>query len=170
MYTTAPNSLVSRIEKKRNETNEILKIVTTDLNAEPLELASGVIWTALNVDYPSHSFSHLGLFFGKHFPKKPNEFLLTSYPEGLNGRLPNQDLMNSVQRIARFTGQVPVTVYDHLEWRESSAQPSEFAFLPTSLRHSPKFKDFNNQAKNILRHIGYQARGRASGVHGLFHQ
>jgi hypothetical protein len=37
----------------------------TDLDAEPLELASGVIWTALNIDYPGHSFSHLGLFFGK---------------------------------------------------------------------------------------------------------
>jgi hypothetical protein len=36
----------------------------TDLNAESLRLSSGVIWTALNVDYPGHSFSHLGMFFG----------------------------------------------------------------------------------------------------------
>lgn len=36
-----------------------------DLRAEPLTLQSGVIWTALNVDYPGHSFSHLGFFFGK---------------------------------------------------------------------------------------------------------
>ena len=35
-----------------------------DLKAEPLSLQSGVIWTALNIDYPGHSFSHLGLFFG----------------------------------------------------------------------------------------------------------
>lgn len=34
------------------------------LNADPLELTSGVIWTALNIDYAGHSFSHLGLFFG----------------------------------------------------------------------------------------------------------
>ena len=28
-------------------------------------LFSGIIWTGLNVDYPGHSFSHLGLFYGK---------------------------------------------------------------------------------------------------------
>lgn len=38
-----------------------------DLDAEHLSLSSGVIWTALNIDYPGHSFSHLGVFFGK-FP------------------------------------------------------------------------------------------------------
>src|SRR5882757_8927056 len=35
------------------------------LQAEPLSLSSGVIWTALNIDYPGHSFSHLGVFFGQ---------------------------------------------------------------------------------------------------------
>jgi hypothetical protein len=34
------------------------------LEAQRLELTSGVIWTALNIDYPGHSFSHIGLFFG----------------------------------------------------------------------------------------------------------
>jgi len=34
------------------------------LTKEPLKLTSGVIWTALNIDYPGHSFSHLGVFFG----------------------------------------------------------------------------------------------------------
>jgi GPI-anchor transamidase subunit GAA1 len=37
---------------------------TRDLQVEPLMLSSGVIWTALNIDYPGHSFSHLGIFFG----------------------------------------------------------------------------------------------------------
>lgn len=35
-----------------------------DLVAGPLTLPSGVIWTALSIDYPGHSFSHLGVFFG----------------------------------------------------------------------------------------------------------
>ncbi|EKM82543.1 hypothetical protein AGABI1DRAFT_52781 [Agaricus bisporus var. burnettii JB137-S8] len=125
----------------------------SNLDAEPLELASGVIWTALNIDYPGHSFSHLGLFF-----------------EGLNGRLPNQDLLNSVQRIARYTGQVPVTVYDHLDWRDSSKQSSEPSFLPSSLRHNSEVKEFTYRARNLIRNFGYQAKGRASGVHGLYHQ
>jgi hypothetical protein len=36
----------------------------SDMDAEYLKLSSGVIWTALNIDYPGHSFSHLGVFFG----------------------------------------------------------------------------------------------------------
>ena len=35
-----------------------------DQNFEPLSISSGVIWTALNIDYPGHSFSHLGVFRG----------------------------------------------------------------------------------------------------------
>ena len=31
-------------------------------------LFSGIIWTGLNLDYPGHSFSHLGLFYGKLIP------------------------------------------------------------------------------------------------------
>lgn len=27
-------------------------------------LFPGIIWTGLNIDYPGHSFSHLGLFYG----------------------------------------------------------------------------------------------------------
>jgi glycosylphosphatidylinositol transamidase len=30
-------------------------------------LFPGVVWTALNVDYPGHSFSHLGLFYGEPY-------------------------------------------------------------------------------------------------------
>jgi glycosylphosphatidylinositol transamidase len=145
---------------------------STDLDAEPLALASGVIWTALNIDYPGHSFSHLGLFFGRGSPpSKARKINSRVFLEGLNGRLPNQDLMNSVQRIARsHNSAVPVTVYDHLQWHDPAASPSELSFLPSWLRHNPDAKDFAHRAKNIFRHIGYQARGKASGVHGLYHQ
>jgi hypothetical protein len=34
------------------------------LDVEPLYITSGVVWTALNIDYPGHSFSHLGVFRG----------------------------------------------------------------------------------------------------------
>jgi hypothetical protein len=36
----------------------------SNLYTDPLEHTSGVIWTALNIDYSSHSFSHLGVFHG----------------------------------------------------------------------------------------------------------
>ncbi|KAG8748328.1 Glycosyl phosphatidyl inositol protein transamidase complex subunit, partial [Ceratobasidium sp. 428] len=35
----------------------------TNVDTQPLGLLSGVIWTALCIDYPGHSFSHLGVYF-----------------------------------------------------------------------------------------------------------
>ncbi|KAI4525000.1 Gaa1-like protein [Schizophyllum commune Loenen D] len=143
----------------------------SNLIAEPLELSSGVIWTALNVDYPGHSFSHLGLYF-----------------EGLNGRLPNQDLLNSIFRIARNTVGVPVILYDYKDtfrfeqWTIELASEDSLLgrlglekwemknWVPKSIRLNPAARAYATKARHILRHFGYQARGRASGVHGLLHQ
>ncbi|KAL1744567.1 Gaa1-like protein [Schizophyllum fasciatum] len=138
----------------------------SNLVAEPLELSSGVIWTALNVDYPGHSFSHLGLFF-----------------EGLNGRLPNQDLLNSILRIARNNLGVPVILYDYKDtfrfeqWvvklglgRQTLWTIEMKNWIPKNIRLSPAARTYATRARHILRHVGYQARGRASGVHGLLHQ
>ncbi|KAL1729247.1 Gaa1-like protein [Schizophyllum commune] len=143
----------------------------SNLIAEPLELSSGVIWTALNVDYPGHSFSHLGLYF-----------------EGLNGRLPNQDLLNSIFRIARNTVGVPVVLYDYKDtfrfeqWTIELTSEDSFLgrlglakwemknWVPKSIRLNPAARAYATKARHILRHFGYQARGRASGVHGLLHQ
>ncbi|KAJ6502346.1 Gaa1-like protein [Mycena sanguinolenta] len=119
----------------------------SNLQADELELASGVIWTALNIDYPGHSFSHLGIFH-----------------EGINGRLPNQDLLNSFHHISRWTGSVPVLMYDHLD----SPQSHVPSWIPSSFHQ--EIRQYNYRSKNVFRHIGYQARGRGSGVHGLFHQ
>ncbi|KAG5724014.1 GPI transamidase component gaa1 [Termitomyces sp. T112] len=119
----------------------------SNLNADRLVLPSGVIWTALNIDYPGHSFSHLGIFF-----------------EGLNGRLPNQDLLNSVQRISHKEG-VSVIVYDHFNQPVPNSSPS---FIPKSIREN--VSAYMSQAKNIIRQFGYQAQGHPSGIHGLFHQ
>ncbi|OBZ75516.1 GPI transamidase component gaa1 [Grifola frondosa] len=128
-----------------------------NLRADPLALSSGVIWTALNIDYPGHSFSHLGVFF-----------------EGLNGRLPNQDLLNSFGVISRHTGNVPVLVYDHLDPREFPGREHELtnipAWIPDLIKEYDGVKEYAARAKNIVRHVNYQARGTASGVHGLLHQ
>ncbi|KAJ3510285.1 hypothetical protein NLJ89_g4766 [Agrocybe chaxingu] len=131
----------------------VFMLFVAGLYAEPLQFASGVIWTALNIDYPGHSFSHLGVFF-----------------EGLNGRLPNQDLINSFERIARYTAGVSVTVYDHLDPRAEPSADKAPWFLPQSIYNILEVKGYLYQAKNIARHAKYQASGRGSGVHGLFHQ
>lgn len=42
----------------------VLLTFDLDMQTSELELSSGVIWVALNVDYPGHSFSHLGIYHG----------------------------------------------------------------------------------------------------------
>ncbi|KJA27463.1 hypothetical protein HYPSUDRAFT_131080 [Hypholoma sublateritium FD-334 SS-4] len=122
-------------------------VIQVGMHTEPLELTSGVIWTALNIDYPGHSFSHLGMFF-----------------EGLNGRLPNQDLMNSFARVALYTVGIPVVLYDHVESNET---PS---WLYNTLRKIPGFTSYLLQARNVARHLQYQVTGQGSGIHGIFHR
>ena len=42
-----------------------LLMAVADLGAEELSLATGPIWAALNLDYPHHSFSQVGMYFGQ---------------------------------------------------------------------------------------------------------
>ncbi|CAE6483083.1 unnamed protein product [Rhizoctonia solani] len=134
-----------------------------NLETQPLSLLGGVIWTALCIDYPGHSFSHLGVYF-----------------EGLNGRLPNQDLLNSVLNIARYSNGVSVLAYDILDHLRTD-HPSDFGswmnylwtYVPKTIQkllNDPNMKLFENRADIVSRGIAWQASGRASGVHGLFHQ
>ncbi|KAA1469453.1 Gaa1-domain-containing protein [Dentipellis sp. KUC8613] len=128
-----------------------------NLRADELTLASGVIWTALNIDYPGHSFSHLGVF-----------------REGLNGRLPNQDLINSFRLISQHTGGVPILLYDHREPTDFPGRQEILNWLPSwvpkGIAEQPDVMEYAYRAKNIVRHAKHQARGTASGVHGLLHQ
>ncbi|KAF9246149.1 Gaa1-like protein [Melanogaster broomeanus] len=126
--------------------------IPPNLDTDLLEHTSGVIWNALTIDYSGHSFSHLGVFF-----------------EGLNGRLSNQDLINSVRLISHYTGGVPLVLYDHLDAHDAP-QSSLLAKAPEFMRRSPQFREFEFRVRNVKRHVSYQARGRPSGAHGLFHR
>ncbi|KAF8447520.1 Gaa1-like protein [Boletus edulis BED1] len=126
--------------------------IPQNLDTDLLELTSGVIWNALNVDYSGHSFSHLGVFF-----------------EGLNGRLPNQDLINSLRLISHYTAGVPLVLYDHLELHDAP-QNSLLTSAPEFMKRSPQLREFEHRARNVKRHVSYQARGRPSAPHGLFHR
>ncbi|KAH7889395.1 Gaa1-like protein [Phlebopus sp. FC_14] len=130
--------------------------IPSNLETDLLEYTSGVIWTSLNIDYSSHSFSHIGLFF-----------------EGLNGRLPNQDLLNSVRLISHYTGGVPMVIYDYLEEHETLFSSENTRFMPKMLdfiRQSPQLSALQHRARNVVRHVSYQSRGEPSGAHGLFHR
>lgn len=116
-------------------------------------LFSGVIWTGLNIDYPGHSFSHLGVFYGKTPP--PRKFYKTTslniHVEGTNGRLPNQDVINTVSKVAQYTGQVP------LRYHNIPDQP---------LHRIPWVGRYLLAAKHLLHHFAYAALGRSSAGHG----
>lgn len=63
-------------------------------------------------------------------------------------------------------------VYDHFDHHEFPDRDFEFIpkWIPEGIRRNGATKEYAYRAKNILRHVGYQARGQASGVHGLLHQ
>lgn len=51
-------------------------------------------------------------------------------------------------------------------WRD----PPLVSWLPSVLRNNKRVKDYVHRARNLLRHVSYQARGHPSGIHGLLHQ
>jgi glycosylphosphatidylinositol transamidase len=91
--------------------------------------------------------------------------------EGLNGRLPNQDLLNSFHIISGNTGGVPVLLYDNHNPKDGNwRDPLVISWLPGALRNNERVKDYVYRARNLLSHFSYQARGHPSGIHGLLHQ
>lgn len=100
--------------------------------------------------------------------------------EGLNGRLPNQDLINSALKIARETNGVAVLAYDTLDylrtdypWDCAPWVRTLWPYVPKPVQrliNNPNTKLFENRSGVIARGMAWQASGRPSGVHGLFHQ
>ena len=99
-------------------------------------------------------------------------FTINPYPEpeGLNGRLPNQDLYNSFRIIAQHTGGVPVILYDHLDPRETEDKSYPPSWIPSVVKSSRALMEFSIRGRNIARHMYYQASGKGSGVHALYHK
>ncbi|KAF8343901.1 GPI transamidase component Gaa1 [Cantharellus anzutake] len=126
---------------------------TPGITSDPLDLVSGgVIWTALCVDYPGHSFSDVGLYY-----------------EGTNARLPNQDLLNSVGVISTYTGGSSVLIYDH-EIPRTETLAGTISTFPGRTLQAVAAGSYFAIARTIIRHLSFSALGRPSGLHGLFHQ
>ncbi|GAA6039388.1 hypothetical protein JCM8097_002829 [Rhodosporidiobolus ruineniae] len=119
----------------------------SNLKAEPLQLTTGPIWAALNLDYPHHSFSHIGIYY-----------------EGANGHLPNLDYINAASRILRHSGITPLLhSYDP---SSTSALPSPLASLP--LANHPEVQLYAHNARNLYRQLALGADGRVLGPEGTF--
>lgn len=43
-----------------------LTSASAEHNDGPLPVGGGSIWSAITLDYPHHSFSHIGLYYGKY--------------------------------------------------------------------------------------------------------
>lgn len=86
----------------------------------------------------------------------------------MNGRLPNQDLLNSLQKISVYTSGVPVVINDRADNQETIERL--LSWLPHLLRERPDIRKYFCQARNVISQFGYLARGTPSGVHGVFHQ
>ena len=112
-------------------------------------------------------------FFTVYLVSITCKHLLRSLEEGLDGRLPNQDVYNSLAVIARHTEQVPIVLYDHLDPRDGGNWNDwlgNFSFLSNMLDKSSELQEYAVRAKNIFRLASYQAFGDPSGAHGLYHK
>jgi glycosylphosphatidylinositol transamidase len=77
----------------------------------------------------------------------------------VNGRLPNQDIVNSVAHVARWAGGVPPRLHDI----DDSIEDKEFG--PSWIKgHVGRYL---LAAEHLLRHFAFAATGRASAAHGV---
>lgn len=113
----------------------------SNLKMEELEIRTGSIWAALNLDFPFHSFSHIGIEY-----------------EGINGQLPNLDLINSIAHIVRWTGSCPITIHD---------EPLEPTY-PNYLPDHPELHKYIQAGRTIIRQMSYGLMGSPSGPEGTF--
>ncbi|PLW07375.1 hypothetical protein PCANC_26155 [Puccinia coronata f. sp. avenae] len=113
----------------------------TNLQMQPVDLKTGSIWAALNIDFPFHSFSHIAIDY-----------------EGINGQLPNLDLINTVAHIVRWTGSCPITIHDE------PLEPSYPGYLPDH----PQVQSYMQAGRTILKQMAHGIMGSPSGPEGLF--
>ncbi|GAA5936961.1 hypothetical protein JCM1841_003932 [Sporobolomyces salmonicolor] len=116
----------------------------SNLRTDPLTLTTGPIWAALNLDYPHHSFSHIGLFY-----------------EGANGHLPNLDFINTASRILNHVG-IPTLLHSH----EPSNLPAFLRYLP--FVNYPEVRTYLHAARNLFCQLALGADGRVNGPEATF--
>ncbi|GAA5905667.1 hypothetical protein JCM8208_005799 [Rhodotorula glutinis] len=119
----------------------------SNLEAEELALTTGAVWAALGLDYPHHSFSHVGMFY-----------------EGANGNLPNLDFLNSASRILRGMN-IPTLLHSY-DPASTSALPSFLRSLP--LTDHPEVQRYAHAARTLFHQVALTADGRILGPEGTF--
>ncbi|RUS22965.1 Gaa1-like protein [Endogone sp. FLAS-F59071] len=104
----------------------------------PVMPRAGAIQAGVNLDFSgTGEYESVGIFF-----------------EGVNGQLPNLDLVNTVVRVARITSQIPVTLHDER--------------MPTMHGQAGLQESYLTSLKSMLYTMRYQALGHPTGDHGLY--
>jgi glycosylphosphatidylinositol transamidase len=136
---------------------DIYSFSLKDLKAEKLHCGGSAIWNALAIDYPSDSFSHIVI---KH--------------EGLQGQLPNMDVINTFTRIAQKTGGIPVSLAGASEhdptWGSEPLGKVGRMLEEHLWKEEDGTKKYLSGLLNVAKQIGYLSSGQPSGIHGLFHR
>ncbi|KAK3813663.1 MAG: Gaa1-like protein [Linnemannia elongata] len=108
---------------------------TYERHEEPLSVRSGAIQAALNLDFAgTGDYNALGIFF-----------------EGVNGQLPNLDMINTINLISMGIAPVELTLHDEL--------------VPYTDNMT---KNYLNSLRKMLYQMKYQAVGTPTGNHGLY--
>lgn len=77
----------------------------------------------------------------------------TDNVEGVNGRLPNQDVFNTIAHVARYSVGVQTRVHD------IDSEPD--------WQYPQMVKEYLLAAKHLVHHFYYNALGKPSGAHGV---
>ena len=145
--------------------NALVSYFISDIKAGELESRSGSIQAAINLELPGDSVHRFNIKL-----------------EGLNGQLPNLDLVNTVSRLCRREGIPPTLhkrVWIYLVSRFSSKNPwisgaghllFDLSFLQANPSNSESYEGFQQNLRTMLATMWDQAPGFPTGNHGLFHR
>ncbi|KAI7871251.1 Gaa1-like protein [Spinellus fusiger] len=110
---------------------------------------SGAIQGVVNLDFPgTHDYARLGIFF-----------------EGVNGQLPNLDLVNSIVAIARDAAQIPVVLHDAASSPYKNTAWGRYTRSLSHIVHSMKYQVLGQPSSDAGLYLKYKID--AVTVHGI---
>ncbi|MCO5589837.1 hypothetical protein L7F22_043806 [Adiantum nelumboides] len=126
-----------------------------NLDCEELQTRGALVWNALSIDYPSDSFSRIIL---KH--------------EGLNGQLPNLDVISTLTNVMYRADGLPVELVDSTEddWDERAFGEVGDLLEKHLFQSGDGTRKYLSGLWNMFGQISRLTFGRPNGVHGLFHR
>lgn len=136
-------------------TNQYFGRHQNNLECDELKTRGALVWNALSIDYPSDSFSRIIL---KH--------------EGLNGQLPNLDVISTLTNVMYRADGLPVELTDSTveDWEERALGEIGDLLEKHLLQSGDGTRKYLSGLWNMFGQISRLTIGRPTGVHGLFHR